>query len=112
MLKKSLNIRVSLAEHDLIQSAAKEKSITPSALVRSLAITAISNKYEPLTPSPSPSPNLDKLSFESRKKLLSLLDICVEQLLNENFTTSQIETTFLIGMGLAFEDFQALFLPA
>lgn len=101
-----LNIRLSLADYDLIQSAANEKLIPPSTLVRSLVITAIKNKFQPLTdPSLSPSPNLDKLSFEVRKKLLSWLDLGAKQLLEQNISIPQIEQAFLTGFTSSKTDF-------
>lgn len=103
-----LNIRLSLADYDLIQSAAEEKLIPPSTLVRSLVITAINNNLEI---SLSPSPNLDKLSFDARKKLLSWMDLGVKQLLEQNFSIPQIEQALLQGMTGASSDFLLLNAP-
>jgi hypothetical protein len=104
--EKVLNIRLSLADYDLIQSAAEEKLIAPSTLVRSLAITAIKNKFQPVTEPPlSPSPNLDKLSFDVRKQLLSWLDMGAKQLLEQNVSIPQIEQAFLTGLTSSKTDF-------
>jgi hypothetical protein len=104
--EKVLNIRLSLADYDLIQAAAKEKLITPSALVRSLAITAINNKFALITEMPiSPSPNFDKLSFHVREQLLSFLDTGAKQLLEQNVSIPQIEQAFLTGLTSSKTDF-------
>ncbi len=100
---KTLTVRLSDAEHALIEAAAKEKLISPSTLLRSLAITAINNKYH--AQPESPSPNFDKLSFPVRRKLLSFFERVAIELFRLNQPIEVIETTLLLGIELGKQDF-------
>ncbi len=56
----------------------------------------------------SPAPNFDKLSFETRKQLLSLFEFVTAKMLEQKTPISEIEKALLSGMAMAEHDFLAL----
>lgn len=94
---KVLSVRFSPSEYELIEQAAKDKKIPPSSLVRSVVLTAIEQNFI----IQSPSPALDKLSFDTRYQVLRPVDFLAGSLMLSGLSVPQVEQFLLHDARLA-----------